>query len=628
MFENQNKRSVYLRILIVVVVVLIVIVSLYVFSNTVNNSIESNLSRQLNEVSLQQKTTIDNYIESRFTMLRITASLLSDEDDLMSADLRDRLNTPEILSGFTGVNICTSDGRFYSILTNEILSASQREYFIASMSGQEFISDVLTSQSGNELVIILSVPIYRDSQIIGVLCGICKTSSLGNLLDISSFDGLGYTGIVDSSLNIVTSADGCKEQLTSAFDNIENTKFYDGNTYDELKSAISGKEEFYSQFDINNEKSYVYFIPMNYNGWYLCSVIPVKAVETYTQPIMKTYIAIVILAGILLAGCKLSQQKVLNEYSQSVKKLRQEANYARNLLSNSITASKYDIDDDKFIDMPTSWIKQFGLNPEGGYDEVIGGLAEASVHPDDRGKFLAVSKEYLRECYEKGIPNIELRYRRILKNQGSMKWMKNTMYISKDPITGHIVSMAVVEDIDDENRKLEELKARAQTDPLTGLFNRKSLIENIENYLNHNFGHGNVAVLMMIDIDDFKNINDTLGHDCGDRAINNIADTIRREFRSGDLFGRLGGDEFVVFCKDVVSVVYAQKKAETFCESIKKIFVCDSIDFSCSIGYSIAPDDGLSFDELYKKADLAMYHAKQIGKGKCIKYEETMKNGK
>ncbi len=634
MADKRSKHTVVVGIVCVTLVTLIIILALSIFSRTVTHAVENNVTVQLKEVSLQQEKIMNDFINSKLDILKATANMLSYENDLNSRETIEYLNNASSLSDFTAINFCQADGTFYSILTNESSSASDTDYFKAAMSGQAYVSDIIVSQFNEEKVIILSVPVYQNNTIVGILCGISNTDSFGDLFEISSFNGLGYVGIIDNNFNLIATASASKDIFISALEHLPDTAYYNNNTYSQIIEGFQSEKEFYSVFDINDVKSYTYFVPLEFNDWYLCSVTPASAIDTYTKPILNAYSKLSVLVGIVINVCMLAiivtfrkyQKLLISKVDESKQKLSQEEVYNKSLLKNSITTSKYDIDDDKFIEMPTSWIKLFGLNPDGGYDEVIGGLAEASVHPDDRGRFLAVSKEYLKECYEKGIPNIELRYRRILDKNGAMKWMKNIMYISKDPVTGHIISMAVVEDIDEENRKLEALKNSAESDSLTGLYNRKSLVDNIENYFKYDFGQGSTAVLMMVDVDDFKHINDTMGHRYGDKVLRQISAAIRKEFRSSDVFGRLGGDEFVIFCKDVVSAEYARKKAQSFCDYIKQQETeNDEIKISCSVGFCVAPDDGMTFEELYENADIAMYNAKKLGKGRCMKFEKTMK---
>ena len=125
--------------------------------------------------------------------------------------------------------------------------------------------------------------------------------------------------------------------------------------------------------------------------------------------------------------------------------------------------------------------------------------------------------------------------------------------------------------------------------------------------------------LLMIDVDNFKKLNDTLGHQAGDEFLIKLAHTLKDNFRKQDVVGRIGGDEFWVLMRDIESVDQVlQKSRELYdivmqlCEGYKKI------SLSGSMGISFYPQDGRKLDELYEKADKALYEAKRNGKAQVV----------
>ena len=120
-------------------------------------------------------------------------------------------------------------------------------------------------------------------------------------------------------------------------------------------------------------------------------------------------------------------------------------------------------------------------------------------------------------------------------------------------------------------------------------------------------------------------MNDSQGHLFGDAFLIEIAQVIQKLFRGGDVVGRIGGDEFLVFIKDIPSVDLAEQKAgqilRAFAGLVKRNECSDRI--SCSIGIAVAPTDGETFQELYRKADQALYQAKKMGKNRALVYDGT-----
>ena len=162
--------------------------------------------------------------------------------------------------------------------------------------------------------------------------------------------------------------------------------------------------------------------------------------------------------------------------------------------------------------------------------------------------------------------------------------------------------------------KVQGLQKAADTDPMTGLLNKASSQEEIGALCKSSQG-----VLMMIDLDSFKLVNDLYGHAMGDKVLIRFAEIIRSAVRSTDISGRLGGDEFIAFCQNVKDEDVIAGKAEYINEhllaSAKEFMGEDmNIPLGASIGCVFVPEEGTDFQVLYKKADKALYHVKQNGK--------------
>lgn len=160
--------------------------------------------------------------------------------------------------------------------------------------------------------------------------------------------------------------------------------------------------------------------------------------------------------------------------------------------------------------------------------------------------------------------------------------------------------------------KQREHKLRAETDPLTGVLNRRECVKEIEEHL-HRTKPKKLTAFLMLDIDGFKALNDTLGHSMGDKALLDIAKTLREKMREGDLIGRVGGDEFVMCLQNMPNDEAIEKRAKDICHSVNKPLTKD-VTLSASIGIAVCPRDGESFDALYKKADIALYEVKSSSK--------------
>jgi len=173
-------------------------------------------------------------------------------------------------------------------------------------------------------------------------------------------------------------------------------------------------------------------------------------------------------------------------------------------------------------------------------------------------------------------------------------------------------------------QKREELLMMNQlrTDTLTGVLNRGAFLEAAKAVFTQP-RNGGLHALVMVDVDHFKRINDNYGHSYGDRMLTRICDLLRGALRADDLVGRIGGDEFVLLLKNVVNRDALHAKMNSLCLQLFQS-ISDRLEISCSFGAATYPQDGADFDELYRKADAALYAAKEAGRNCTRIYEPDM----
>ena len=181
-------------------------------------------------------------------------------------------------------------------------------------------------------------------------------------------------------------------------------------------------------------------------------------------------------------------------------------------------------------------------------------------------------------------------------------------------------AVGTISDIDEEKRTLEELRKRAELDALTGLYNHSETEQRAERHL---AGHPDtICALFIIDVDNFKSVNDGQGHLFGDAVLTELAAGMKRLTRKSDVVGRIGGDEFAMFLEDIPSADVAEDKAQRLLEMFQHLFQGEKrpIEVTCSIGYALYPTDGEDYQSLYHCADLALYQAKSQGKNQFARF--------
>ena len=157
----------------------------------------------------------------------------------------------------------------------------------------------------------------------------------------------------------------------------------------------------------------------------------------------------------------------------------------------------------------------------------------------------------------------------------------------------------------------KSLQEEVRRDPLTQLLNKLEVQKEVTRYIEEN--PNKCSVLFLIDIDNFKGINDNFGHTFGDTVIMDMAKQIQSQFRMNDIVGRVGGDEFLVFMKNT-TVEKAEEKAKLLCHSLEKKYMGQKLHYrlSASIGMAVYAKDGDNYRTLFEKADHAMYRAKMV----------------
>lgn len=174
------------------------------------------------------------------------------------------------------------------------------------------------------------------------------------------------------------------------------------------------------------------------------------------------------------------------------------------------------------------------------------------------------------------------------------------------------------------NEKKKELEDKADTDQLTGLNNKLATERKIKEYMEQN--PEKQSMLFILDIDNFKKINDTMGHAFGDEVLRSLGKQIGAIFRASDIIGRVGGDEFMVFLKDISSDEHILKEAGKVESFFKSFQAGEYVKYkaTASIGVAIFPQEGDDFETLYKAADQGLYKAKKRGKNQLAFYRDRV----
>ena len=241
---------------------------------------------------------------------------------------------------------------------------------------------------------------------------------------------------------------------------------------------------------------------------------------------------------------------------------------------------------------------------------------------EDRQRFLSMlDRDAILLRHSQGRRTDSLEYRENLPD-GCVRWLRLTVDIADSPTSDDVEAYLLFENIDAAKRTELNILERAETDPLTGLLNRTAFEERFAQFVSTR-KPDTLSALFIIDLDGFKQVNDRFGHAAGDQTLIELGRKLLTAFREEDLICRLGGDEFLIYMRGVTHLSAIRDRASLLCALLHKSFSLD-IQLSASIGISVCPKNGEDFETLYRKADAALYHVKEMGKDSYAVYTESM----
>ncbi len=234
------------------------------------------------------------------------------------------------------------------------------------------------------------------------------------------------------------------------------------------------------------------------------------------------------------------------------------------------------------------------------------------VYAGDRRRYRKfLSRERLISLYQNGIVNDYMECRMVIDK--SPMWHRIDANMVKDPYTDTVKTYLLFADVNKQRVEQEDLARLATRDAVTGLLNRGALEKNIQESLSKTDEDMNCA-LFIIDLDNFKRVNDTLGHQRGDDVLHDAARIISHVFRPGDIVGRLGGDEYAVFMTMATEHAVRTRASELVEQLQFSLGAQGEVTLSASVGAVLCAGGEDNFSKMYKLADAALYAAKNQGK--------------
>lgn len=328
----------------------------------------------------------------------------------------------------------------------------------------------------------------------------------------------------------------------------------------------------------------------------------------------------VILCFSIKTGKLLGYKEKTEKLQQAVEKERQ---YRTTIDKSVFRVAEVNFSNGKIISGFEDYKDQLGDTIRD-YTKMFEFMIRTTVHAEDRNEFikylypLAVVQEF-----NAGVSEIAFDYRRLISDE-NYTWMHVLIALVKDTHSNDIMGFIQIKDIDTEKKQQLELQYKAERDFLTGLFNKNTT----ELLISTQLATRNPGVLYIIDIDNFKMVNDQLGHLYGDAVLSELSESLQNVFNDFDIVGRIGGDEFLVYTEgqqnESTIAIIAGKICSAFLQNHANE-KNEGYTVSSSVGIAVFPKDGENFETLFKCADIALYTTKARGKNGYSFYNENLK---
>ena len=305
----------------------------------------------------------------------------------------------------------------------------------------------------------------------------------------------------------------------------------------------------------------------------------------------------------------------VTEQKQKELLLRREEKLRNLFMTDTIAFYEIDIEDDIVIREYANRKKEAGK-----YSDVLEQFIEKRVL-DQYQAYLreSCSLEYMKRCFQQQVYDYIVEYEYI-RNNGSPYWVASELHLEEEK--GIRKAFMTVRDIDSKKRRELHLEQQAVFDALTQVYNRSAGIRKISTAL-ETMQPEDISAFLILDLDNFKQVNDCLGHMMGDQVLIEVARIMKTHFRNYDVICRLGGDEFIIFIQkiplealDKIVRSFLRKLVLTYSSEGKEVTV------SASVGAALAPINGTDFSQLYEKADSALYQVKNSSKNDYMLYKE------
>lgn len=464
--------------------------------------------------------------------------------------------------------------------------------------------------ANNEITIFVNAAIKDEK---GILIGIIgvgvKIDNLQQLLKDYETHSNATTYLVNPKGEIQISANHSGFQTVSLFDeapfgSLDNQIISDPNNIQK------------QWYEVGNQKNYIISRFIEPLGWYMVTNYDASGVQTsffyqFVGGVFILIMVIVVVLGLIAMIIRKDNKRMLELTS-----LRNNHRELFQQETNQLYENIYEIDithNCAASEATEDYFKSLGVPEHTPYQDALSIIAKQQIKKEYRDGYISTfSRKNVLASFAQGIRTLQ--YEFMITHDGiHYYWMRITTRIFEWQEDGSIRMFVYRQNIDEQKRQETQLQESLKHDFLSGLYNKATTQELIAHQLL--YVQQNRFAFLIIDIDSFKQVNDTYGHQFGDAVIKDFAQHLKARATKTDIIGRIGGDEFVVFLS-IANETELTEITNGILHNLHYTFVEDGIacPISASIGVAMTPEAGTTFDELYRNADQALYASKRKGR--------------
>ncbi len=636
--KARMKRHTLLRTnLLILAIILLGFICIFIHNYHYNREI---FKRDIEHVALLTERCIYSDIDSIFTKpIHIALTMANDNflkdfletedlapnDEVFLSTIKNYLLTYKEKYKYDSVFlVSTKTNRYYHFEgVNRILTPDSSEntwYYSFLESPDEYALNIDNDEAAhNEIVVFINCKIKNKAgSVIGVVGVGFRVDYLQNIFKQyeTQFDVKAY--LIDNQGMIELSMDKTGFRKTDLFALPE---------FRNLKERILSEKEKCQHFwyAVKERNGYLVAKYVPNLEWYLiidndAAVLEEQAKQQFLTDIL--FLLMIVAPVLIVITC------ILRKHNAWLVKLAVAEEKKRSSVFQAETGKFYekiyeiDITHNRAAsEASENYFENLGVPRNAPYDEALRIIAQNHIKTEYRQGYLdTFSRENVLRVYERGGDCLFYDFMIFNDAKSGYHWLRITARIFYWNDDESVRMLMYRQNMDKEKEHEHHLLEKIQRDSLTGLYNKMATQEYIQQRL---LRYPREAfAFFIIDIDNFKNVNDSCGHAVGDMVIANFAELLKKEFRANDIIGRIGGDEFVVFVR-APSREWVAKKALSVVAAMRHDFTdgVKTCPVSASIGVALAPEAGAEFETLYKNADRALYHTKQHGKNGFTLYD-------